>query len=616
MSAFENTRLWQTTLATRLDQDEALVPRESLRIAFLNFRERATLLAGEIARDLPDFTVHDVSHLDALWEMASIIAGSTISLTPTEAFVLGGAFLIHDLGMGLAAYVGGLDELRLHPRWGDTVAVLSKTNAGTSPLSEDDVRRRATAEVLRVLHAEQAERLASISWVKPGTDERYHLIEVPELRFEFGPLIGRIAHSHWWAVDELIGQFSTIEGAPTWCPNDWTIDPLKLACLLRAADVSHLDARRAPGFLHALRKPTGTAQEHWDFQERVSKPRIEAHTDRLAYTSRAFPLNKAAAWWLGYDLLRMVDSELRGVDAVLGDTSRGRFAARGVVGVEDPQRLSALVRTDGWVPVNTQIQVTHVAKVISTLGGEQLYGPDPVVPLRELIQNASDAVRARRMYEHLPNGWGEISVRFGSDEYGHWLEVGDNGIGMSNAALTGPLLDFGQSYWDSALMHEEYPGLSARSFAATGTYGIGFFAVFMWGERVRVTSRPYREGYKATHVLELVGTASRPLLRTASPDEYSRDGGTIVRVWFKEPFNTLDSFRERVRSWWGSSLSGWTGDIGELCAWLCPSLDANLYVGTGSDTLERVVAANDWITIEGHKLLQRITLDDNAWCLD
>lgn len=33
----------------------------------------------------------------------------------------------------------------------------------------------------------------------------------------------------------------------------------------------------------------------------------------------------------------------------------------------------------------------------------------------------------------------------GEDEYGHWLEAEDTGVGMSKALLTGPLLDFGQS---------------------------------------------------------------------------------------------------------------------------------------------------------------------------
>jgi hypothetical protein len=91
------------------------------------------LIGQEIARDLPDFTVHDVTHLDALWEMAELTAGRVDHLTPTEAFVLGGAFLIHDLGMGLAAYPEGKVALRGDKSWPDTIAAILRRKLGRAP---------------------------------------------------------------------------------------------------------------------------------------------------------------------------------------------------------------------------------------------------------------------------------------------------------------------------------------------------------------------------------------------------------------------------------------------------------------------------------------------------
>jgi len=51
------------------------------------------MLAGDIHRDLPDLTVHDITHLDALWEMADLVAGPDYPLNPLEAFALGAVFL-------------------------------------------------------------------------------------------------------------------------------------------------------------------------------------------------------------------------------------------------------------------------------------------------------------------------------------------------------------------------------------------------------------------------------------------------------------------------------------------------------------------------------------------
>ncbi len=109
---FEETSLWHKSLATQRDEDKSAEARERLRNAFLRFRDHAAVIAAEINRDLPDYTVHDITHLDALWEIADLAAGKEFTLTPTEAFVFGGAVLLHDLGMGLAAYPNKVDDLR------------------------------------------------------------------------------------------------------------------------------------------------------------------------------------------------------------------------------------------------------------------------------------------------------------------------------------------------------------------------------------------------------------------------------------------------------------------------------------------------------------------------
>ena len=198
------------------------------------------------------FTVHDDTHLDALWEMADIIAGTPFVLTPSEAFVLGGAFLIHDLGMGVAAYPEGIGALRGHKTWLDTISSLLRRQLGRAPNPDEianppqDVEKEAVRGTLRQLHAEHAAVLALIPWRTPTSQTEYHLIEDPELRNYFGETIGRIAHSHWWSVSELSDNFKAEITAPGGWPNAWTVDPLKVACLLRVADAAHIDARRAP----------------------------------------------------------------------------------------------------------------------------------------------------------------------------------------------------------------------------------------------------------------------------------------------------------------------------------------------------------------------------------
>jgi nitrogen fixation/metabolism regulation signal transduction histidine kinase len=101
------------------------------------------------------------------------------------------------------------------------------------------------------------------------------------------------------------------------------------------------------------------------------------------------------------------------------------------------------------------------------LGGEELYGDDPTVPLRELIQNGADAIRARRLADDKDSDWGAICVKQETVDGKDVITVVDNGVGMSREVLCGPFIDFGTSYWGSALMVKEHPGLMRKGFAST-----------------------------------------------------------------------------------------------------------------------------------------------------
>jgi len=607
MPPFEESRLWRTSLAPRVGEDKSAEVRERLRTAFLRFRERATLMAAEIARDLPDYTVHDVTHLDSLWHLADLITGDAIDLTPTEAFVLGGAFLVHDLGNGLAAYPDGISSLRSSPVWDDTVALMLRPKLGRPPTAEElrapdgDVERAVLSDVLRRLHAEHAERLALISWTDLGTHELFHLIEDSFLRLHFGKLIGRIAHSHWWPARNLSTEFSSVIGPPAGYPREWTIDPLMLASILRVSDAAHLDNARAPLWLKVIRKPSSSSVSHWIFQEKLHQPIREG--DRLRFTSVPFNATEADAWWLCFDALQLLDNELASVDAILADSHRGQLAVRGVQGAGQPDRLFRWVETDGWLPVDTRIRVNDVAALASKLGGEQLYGNRPLVPLREMIQNGADAIRARSFLQSWPPERGELNVRTGKDSSGYFVEVADNGVGMSPTVMTSYLLDFGRSFWSGPQVSEEFPGLLASGFEPTGKYGIGFFSIFMWSRHVRVASRRHDAAIADTYVLEFkAGLDSRPLFRRASAPECLGDGGTIVRVWFDENPDAedgiLDSTASRV----------WPGEkkIVAACHWLCPTLDSNLFVRSHEDPRINVVRSSDWKNLSDSDLMERI----------
>ncbi|WP_328748831.1 ATP-binding protein [Streptomyces sp. NBC_00285] len=538
---YTSTSLWQKTLATQSGDDPHAEQRERLRSSYVGLRKEAAVVLRENARSMPDFTVHDITHVDALWETADLVCGTAVKLNPAEAYVLGCAFVFHDAAMGEAAYGTSVPEVLGEERWRDLLSVAYYHQKGCWPDQDQlddppaEIAAACRATAIRESHAEQARRLVDQSWRSSAGNE-IHLLGDVLLREAYGPLIGKLAASHWWPVDRLAGEFPRESSSWPWQPRDWTIDQLKLACVLRLADVTQIDGRRAPTLLFALRNPQGLSREHWRFQTHVGRPDLNG--DRVTYSSaRPFLPEDAPSWWLALDYLRGIDQELKAVDALLHDLGRKRLAARAVAGVDSPERFADHFPAQGWRPIDATVKVSDVPALVRNLGGEQLYGDEPEAAVRELIQNAQDAVRARQALQPgFPDG--RIEIRLTETDGSWYLEVRDNGVGMDEETLIHGLLDFGNSGWSSPEIRNRLPGLAGGGFTPSGRFGIGFFSVFLLGNEVELITRRYDQAVQDARRLTFDGPSQRPLLTPMLVKGWVPEG-TTVRVKLKKNPNDL-----------------------------------------------------------------------------
>lgn len=519
-SLITSTRLWRIAFGK-----DCLHARE-LEQSLLQARESVGELLAGIPGDMKGYTVHNLSHLDALWEMADLIAGDKFSLNAAEAYVFGIAVLLHDAGMTVMAYPGGMNELIQSPIW---LEECSNRGVAGKDLAEipAQIRSALVTNVLRRLHAERAEHLATQAWVLDGV--QYRLVQNDQLRDHYGPLAGKVAHSHHWEASTLQRRFPNALGALGEMPAEWVVQPLKIATLLRCADAAHIDHRRAPRLSFAMTKPEDISQAHWSFQSKLAKPYVK--DKRLCYTTTdAFTADQVDAWYLCFDTARMVERELVDAEENLR-TLNAEFAVDGVCGVKSVGAFAEYVQVNGWKPVDVDIQVSDVPALARTLGGSALYSSH-YAPLRELIQNAADSIDARCSVDpSFSKSKGAINIRLRPFDDSWRLDVEDNGIGMSERILTRALLDFGKSFWRSELLQEEYPGIHGGFVDARGRYGIGFFSVFMWSDHVAVSSRRFRDGMADTRVLEFTGgIGRRPILRQAEPREQSSTATTRVSL--------------------------------------------------------------------------------------
>lgn len=532
---YKDTHIWKSAFESNGNQHDEY--RSRLRIAFMAFREKVGQLIQTIPAEIKGLTVHDLTHLDALWEMADLLTGDMHECNPAEVFVLGGAILLHDSAMTVSAYTGGLQEIKMTPEYADALAQfqihLPKNAFQTQNKPDVTTEQFAISEALRIKHAHKAEELATQKWISPIDNSEVYLIDDPELRDHFGTAIGRIAHSHHWDIHDIPKKLGTPLGAPSYFPKEWTIDQVKIALLLRCADAMQIDDRRAPRFLSAVRAIGAASLEHWKFQNLLTVPQVE--DQQLIYTSkRAFSVEQAGAWNLCFDTLQMIDKELRDTNDLQLQKKLPQFVVKGVAGASSPETLAKYITVSGWTPLPLNLKVSNVPQLAKTLGGKDLYN-SPYAPLRELIQNAADAIEARSLLDKdFSIDDGLISVRLLEKGSSSILQVDDNGVGMSERVLTTVLLDFGLSFWKSSTARSEFPGIQKNSDRFRGKYGIGFFSVFMWSDEVLVSSRQFHEGINDSRVLDFQrGLESRPLLRPASVDEKSSKWISRVQLKLK-----------------------------------------------------------------------------------
>jgi len=607
---YSDTRVFKA--AFDLTKDEHDVCRTLLSESLASFRKRVGDLIATVPAEVPGLTVHDLTHMDALWEMLDILVDGSYPLNPAEVYVLGGAILLHDSAMTIHAYKGGLQEVKECAEYTDALSYFqSNTNLDVG-CSEYELasQKYATSAALRLKHAEQAEALATQDWADKFSGDARYLIENSELREHYAYSIGLIAHSHNWNISQLIKKLSESKGAFTSFPNAWSVNELKLALILRCIDAMHIDDRRAPSFTSSIRYIGPESLIHWEFQNKLAKPSFDAESQKLVYTSKSpFTVDKAPAWNLCFDTIQMIDKELRDSGDTLQQLGLPPFKVTGVVGVRSPDSLSNYVQVSGWTPLPLNLSVSDVPSLAKTLGGKDLYNY-PLTPLRELIQNAADAIEARSVleddFELLADG--KITIKINELDEEIILEVLDNGIGMSERVLTKALLDFGLSFWKSSAARSEFPGLQKFTNKLRGRYGIGFFSVFMWSNNVTVSSRRYQDGQGDAKTLDFQdGMDSRPILREAQDKEKSTKWSSAVRLIIdkKEFYKTVSQDfnrpnRKFVKSKFNSVLVG--GDLAKKLKEMCGILPIRVVLQEGENEAV-TVSLPDWKTCSNEKFI-------------
>ena len=229
------------------------------------------------------------------------------------------------------------------------------------------------------------------------------------------------------------------------------------------------------------------------------------------------------------------------------------------------------------------ITIKDVRHIMNLLVGN-LYGEDPHLTIRELVQNAHDGIVD--LPPEVPDRSKLISIRVNAMASKPYLEVRDTGIGMSKEEMKENFGKIGDSEKLSRALQN--PDLIGR-------FGIGFLSSFIIADRVQVITRKY--GTEQTWLWE---TTNQQDWSLSEHSEKELKHGTWIRLYFRDHYEGMNA--ERV-----SDVKTVDG-VEEIIRTYCYLIPFPIQVGLADQPGRRVNAArppweNDTEALEAFKVL-------------
>ena len=494
---------WETTRLWGLVQDRAQ-PGDPVPQLLRNEMPEIETVVSKGGTAPIDFTLHDEEHAFRVAErMAELLPDDVAEKLGTfEICLLLLSAYLHDIGMTPTRKV-----VKHHHRY-----ILTK---GENLLSEAEARDLQSwldeahgglelpvegglvtvggldkAEELLAYYCRHRHNDWSEAWI------REHLTDAkPPLYPGWVEDLVNLSRSHHEGLEALRQtRFNArYRGSPT-----QSVNLRFLAALLRVADVMEFDPERTPDVIIGHREIAPKSRVYWHkdrFSFVVDRYRREF---RLDATTPDAKVHRAVL-----ETVQQVDLELLTCNSL---ATSGAFR---IGSFEDercywpwPAKVNATVtEQEGrfvYIDGTFRPEPQHILKL---LGGVKLY-KDSMVAVRELLQNALDAVKEQIAWERLRHDnpsdltWdrklGElhkVTLSLVQEEDGIWLVCNDDGVGMTRAIIERHLLVGGAPTLPEVHRLQREASAHGFSLERSGQFGIGVLSYFMIADRMIISTR-------------------------------------------------------------------------------------------------------------------------------
>lgn len=524
----------------------------------------------------PEYTEHGPAHLTSVIGTAWLCLNDAAqaALRPVDVAILSLAALLHDAAMHLseegflallkeeelAAPLPGFKEQDWRMLWQDFSAEAVRWDERQlldifgepeplpsimlDPLEMTKKDRLAIGAFLRRHHHRLAHEIA-MRGVPGPNGQRMKVLNIPP---DILDLAGIVARSHGQPLrassDHVREGLLGVVDAPR---------VVLLMASLRLADFLDAKPDRAPSQVALTRRLCSpiSQQEH-KVNQCISSISFK-EDDPCAIAVRAQPPD-AQTYVRMRKWLDTLESEIGTAGAILGEicarempTASLRFL-RVKSNLDD---LESFSRTVDYVP--DEIRLSVAENDLIRLLIKPLYGDAPEIGVRELVQNAVDAVRelqtlekSKRISESPKVEHRNFDVMVSlerDDSHRRWIVVDDCGIGMSLQTVVNYFLRVGATFRRSSEWKLQFePVAGSPDILRSGRFGIGVLAAFLLGPKVSVSTRHATaqedEGLECE-----VGLDSQMI----EVRRVSRPVGTTIRVQIN--YNTWKRLRENPDSW-------------------------------------------------------------------
>lgn len=486
-------------------------------------------LSKTIRDTFKTYTLHDEIHIcNVMTHMLNIVGNGDESLTRDECAMLIMAACCHDIGMSISE-----DEKEYLKSWPDCIQIYLASSPEDYNIAHE--KGIITDEIIQHYVRSEHHKRVGVHLMNQKWPEALGVsISVKELI--------AVCESHGEDVHTILelGKYTP------------EIDLLLCAVLLRLGDILDFDATRAPDSLYRyinLAQLDGmeNKQSYLEWEKHKASRGfsfVNGTHQEILYRAECSNIRIEQAI---VSYLNWVDRELS-ICKKMVDFMDARWNS-----LEIPLKVERQITATGYLSGEYKLTLDQ-ERVLDLLIGRELYSSDPSVFVRELLQNAIDAVRTRKQLDkNLSRNWKpQISIRTWMDMDGYyWFRIEDNGIGMTEEMIREYFLRVGHSYYNSEQFKADKIRCEAdENYKPVSRFGIGILSCFMGDAQntcVEMTTKHYPENgrYSPAYRMSIKGLDGYYYLtneaehRTVAPDmpddrnrkqKFISESGTIIAV--------------------------------------------------------------------------------------